>query len=389
MKLTKLIKRQLTIARVYGIPVRIDYRWFAVVALSVWLIASNLQNHAIQVGNVRLPPHARLTSWILGLITTAGLFLSVFGHELAHALMARAEGIDIEEIILHPFGGLARLKTEPQNPRAEFRIAFAGPASSFVFGLLAFVGAKVAAVGNYESTVIVFFLIASGNLLLALFNLFPGYPLDGGRVLRALIWRRTGNIKEATRKAGICGILIGGVLVLFGVYILISPNWKAAQPYFMGAWSILVGLFLVDTALKVVKSAHKTRLVTVSDAMSPPVALEPELSVTKFVDDVLPLHRQTTFPVAASGRLHGILSLEDLKSLPRERWPTTLVRTVMRPVSPGFFVEPSTTLDSAQSVMRDNGLGAIAIVNASGELIGFLHGGNIKRRSKGKSVLTP
>jgi CBS domain-containing protein len=235
----------------------------------------------------------------------------------------------------------------------------------------------------------VFFLIASGNLLLALFNLFPGYPLDGGRVLRALIWRRTGNIKEATRKAGICGILIGGVLVLFGVYILISPNWKAAQPYFMGAWSILVGLFLVDTALKVVKSAHKTRLVTVSDAMSPPVALEPELSVTKFVDDVLPLHRQTTFPVAASGRLHGILSLEDLKSLPRERWPTTLVRTVMRPVSPGFFVEPSTTLDSAQSVMRDNGLGAIAIVNASGELIGFLHGGNIKRRSKGKSVLTP
>ena len=385
MNLLQLVKRQLTIARVYGIPVRIDYRWFAVVALSVWLIASNLQYHAIQVGNVRLPPHAPITAWLLGLITTAGLFLSVFGHELAHALMARTEGIEIEEIVLHPFGGLARLKTEPQNPRAEFRIAFAGPASSFVFGVLAFAGAKIADLGNYQATVVVFFLIASGNFLLALFNLFPGYPLDGGRVLRALLWRRSGDIKDATRKAGICGVLIGGMLVLFGVYILVSPNWRATQPYFMGVWSILVGLFLLDTAMKVVKSAQHARLVTVGEAMSPPVAIDPGLIVTKFVDDILPLHRQTSFPVAVGGRLHGILSLEDLKSLPRERWATTRVQTVMRPVEPGFFVEPSTTLDSAQAVMKENGVGAIAIVNARGELVGFLQSGSIKRRSKTKS----
>jgi len=364
--------------------VRIDYRWFAVVILSVWLIASNLQNHAIQVVNVRVPPHAAITAWVLGIITTAGLFLSVFGHELAHALMAKAEGIEIEEIVLHPFGGLARLKTDPQNPRAEFRIALAGPASSFLFAILAFVATKIAAVGNYESTVVVFFLISAGNLLLALFNLFPGYPLDGGRVLRALLWRRTGDIKDATRKAGICGILIGGMLVLFGVYILISPNWRAAQPYFMSVWSILVGLFLLDTAFKVVKSAQHARLVTVSDAMSPPVTLDPALMVTRFVDDILPLHRQTSFPVAVSGRLHGILSLEDLKSLPRDRWANTSVQAVMRPVKPGFFVEAATTLDSAQSVMKENGVGAVAIVNARGELVGFLQRGSIKRRSKTK-----
>jgi Zn-dependent protease/CBS domain-containing protein len=385
LSVIQLIKRQLTIARVYGIPVRIDYRWFAVVALSVWLIASNLQNHSIQVGNVRLPPHAPVTAWILGLITTAGLFLSVFGHELAHALMARAEGIEIEEIVLHPFGGLARLKTDPQNPRAEFRIAFAGPASSFVFALLAFVAAKIAAMGSYESTVVVFFLIGSGNLLLALFNLFPGYPLDGGRVLRALLWRRSGNIKEATRKAGICGVLIGGMLILFGVYILISPNWKPAQPYFMSVWSILVGLFLLDTAAKVVKSAQHARLVTVGEAMSAPVAIAPGLSVNRFVDDILPLHRQTSFPVAVSGRLHGILSLEDLKSLPRERWASTPVQAIMRPVTPRFFVEPSTTLDSAQAVMKENGVGALAIVTPRGELIGFLQSGSIKRRSSSKA----
>lgn len=381
----EFFKRQLTIARVYGIPVRIDYRWFAVVALSVWLIASNLHSHAIQVGNVRLPPHAQATAWILGLITTAGLFLSVFGHELAHALMARAEGIEIEEIVLHPFGGLARLKTEPQNPRAEFRIAFAGPASSFLFALLAFAGAKIAAVGNYEATVVVFFLIASGNLLLALFNLFPGYPLDGGRVLRAILWRRSGNIAEATRKAGICGVLIGGVLILFGIYILIAPNWRPAQPYFMGGWSILVGLFLLDTAAKVVKSAHDVQLATVADAMSPPVAIEPGLTVTRLVNDILSLHRQTSFPVAVKGRLQGILSLEDLKSLPRERWASTRVEAVMRPVGPGLFVEPATTLDSAQALMKENGVGSLAVVNAKGELVGFLQSGRIRRRPKSKA----
>lgn len=382
MNLLQLVKRQLTIARVYGIPVRIDYRWFAVVILSVWLIASNLQYHAIQAVNVLVPPHDPLTAWLLGLIITAGLFLSVFGHELAHALMAKAEGIEIEEIVLHPFGGLARLKTEPQNPRAEFRIALAGPASSFLLAVLAFIATTIAAMGNYESTVVVFFLISAGNLLLALFNLFPGYPLDGGRVLRALIWHRTGDMKDATRKAGICGVLIGGMLVLFGVYILISPNWRAAQPYFMGTWSILVGLFLLDTAMKVVKSAHHARLVTVGEAMSAPIAIEPGLMVTRFVDDILPLHRQTSFPVAVSGRLHGILSLEDLKSLPRERWSNTQVQSVMRPVEPGFFVESSTTLDSAQAVMKENGVGAIAIVNVRGELVGFLQSGSIKRRSK-------
>jgi Zn-dependent protease len=385
MGFPEFFKRQLTIARVYGIPVRIDYRWFAVVALSVWLIESNLQSHAIQVVNVRLPPHAQATAWILGLITTAGLFLSVFGHELSHALMARAEGIEIEEIVLHPFGGLARLKTEPQNPRAEFRIAVAGPAASFLFALLAFVGAKIAALGNYEGTVVVFFLIAAGNLLLALFNLFPGYPLDGGRVLRAMLWHRSGNLIEATRKAGICGVLIGGMLVLFGIYILISPNWRPAQPYFMGGWSILVGLFLVDIAARVVNGAHEVGLATVADAMSPPMAIEPGLTITRLVDDFLPLNRQTTFPVAVKGRLHGILSLEDLKSLPRERWATTQVQAVMRPVGPGFFVESSVTLDSAQELMKENGVGSIAVVNAEGQLVGFLQSGRIRRRPKAKT----
>jgi CBS domain-containing protein len=174
------------------------------------------------------------------------------------------------------------------------------------------------------------------------------------------------------------------VLVLFGVYILIAPNWRPTQPYFMGGWSILVGLFLLDTAARVVKNAHEVGLATVADAMSPPVAIEPGLTVTRLVDDFLPLHRQTSFPVAVKGRLHGILSLEDLKSLPRERWSTTRVQAVMRPVGPGFFVEPSVTLDSAQALMKENGVGSLAVVNAQGQLVGFLQSGRIRQRPKTK-----
>ncbi len=382
MPLGQLFTRRITIARIYGIPVRIDYRWFAVVALSIWLIASNLQSHFIQLSNVRLPPLAPLSAWVLGFITTTGLFLSVFGHELSHALMARAEGIEIEEIVLHPFGGLARLKTEPQNPRAELRIAVAGPAASFLFALLAFAGTKIAALGNYNATVVVFFLIAWGNLLLAVFNLFPGYPLDGGRVLRALLWHRSGSIKEATRMAGICGILIGGMLILFGVYIMIAPSWRPSQPYFMGGWSILVGLFLLDTAAKVVRGAQNTRLLTAGDVMSPPIAIDPEMTVTRLIDEVLPLHRQTSFPVAVNGRAHGILALEDLKSLPKEKWHTTQVKDAMRGINPQLFVETSVILESAKEMMIDNGIGSLVVVNNQGELVGFLQSGKIIKRSK-------
>src|SRR5204863_9542072 len=136
----------------------------------------------------------------------------------------------------------------------EFRIAVAGPAASFLFAMLAFAGAKIAALGNYNATVVVFFLIAWGNLLLALFNLFPGYPLDGGRVLRALLWRKSGNIKEATRMAGICGVLVAAVLILFGIYMAVAPNFRA---YFMGLWSVLVGLFLLDSALGIVRHGRR------------------------------------------------------------------------------------------------------------------------------------
>ena len=376
MSVLDFYKRRITVARVYGIPVRIDYRWFVVFFLSVWLIAVNLARGGMWVGQVKLLPVGTASAWVLGIITTLGLFLSVFGHELSHALMGRAEGIEIEEIVLHPFGGLARLRNEPDSPRAEFRIAVAGPAASFLFAVVGFMAMFVAMIANYSTVAGVLFLISAGNLLLAVFNLFPGYPLDGGRVLRAILWRRTGDIAEATRLAGICGMLIAAILIIFGVYMAIAPNFRS---YFMGLWSVLVGVFLFDAAYSVVRQAAGRGRHIVSQAMSAPFSIEPDMLISHLIDTVLPLHRQTAFPVAFERRLHGILSLEDLKSLPRERWRLTHAREVMRPVAPRFFVEPTATLDYARELMKRNGIGSLAVVGKNGELVGFLQSGRFKR----------
>lgn len=382
MAWTDFYKRRITVARIFGIPVRFDYRWFVVFFLSVWLIAVNLERGGMWVGQVKLLPVSVAAAWILAIITTIGLFLSVLGHELSHALMGRAEGIEIEEIVLHPFGGLARLRNEPESPRAEFRIAVAGPAASFLFAAISFVLMLPAMMAGYPTAGGVLLLLCAGNLLLAVFNLFPGYPLDGGRVLRAILWRRTGDIKEATRLAGICGMLIAAVLIIFGVYMVIAPSFRS---YFMGFWSVLVGLFLFDAAYSVVKHVRGRVQNIVKEAMSAPFSVEPDLLISQLIDSVLPMHRQVAFPVAINRRLHGMISLEDLKTLPRDRWHLTKARDVMRPIAPRFFVEPNATLDYARELMKRNGIGSLAVVAKNGELVGFLQSGKFKRKKRSKA----
>ncbi len=377
MNLKSFFKRQILVARIYGIPVRIDYRWFIVFAISVVMIAVNASRYPMQLGTLQLPPTGDLMAWTLGIVITLGLFLSGFGHELSHALMGRMEGIEIEEIVLHPFGGLARLRTQPESPGAEFRIAVAGPAASFIFSLIGFGGMVLTAKIAFNAGTAFFFFIGAGNLLLAIFNLFPGYPLDGGRVLRAIVWKRSGSIREATRIAGFCGQLVALVLIVFGVYMAVAPSFHA---YFMGLWSVLIGLFLLSAATSVVRGTRDTEPATVAEAMSPPISIEPDLSISRFVDEVLPLHRQTSFPVAHDRRLLGILALEDLKKLPRERWRQRRARDVMRPVNQQLFVSDSAALVTANELMQRNGVGAVGVIDDRGRLAGFLQRGRVKRK---------
>lgn len=375
MSFLAFFRRQILVARVYGIPVRIELSWFVVCALSIWLVAMSLQSGPHYLSKMVLPPVEPLTAWFLGLLTTVALFLSTFGHELSHALMARAEGVEMEEIVLHPFGGLAHMRTQPADPRADFHIAIAGPAASFVFGALGLCAAVIAGMWHFNAAVAIFFFIGCGNILLAVLNLFPGYPLDGGRVLRAILWRRTGDMAEATRMAGSCGVLIAGTLTIFGLYM--AARWGAVL---MGLWTALVGIFLLRIALNIVRNARGIKAVTVADVMGAPFSIEPDILVSKLVDSVLALHRQPSFPVVKGGRLHGILSLEDLKALPRERWHSTRASEVMRPVHPRFFVDPTTTMARANQLMQKNGVGSLAVVNGSGQLVGFLQRGRLKKK---------
>src|ERR1044072_757960 len=375
MTFKDFFKRQILVARVLGIPVPIDYRWFIVFAMSVALIAVNVRKHPMQLGTLVLPPMADLMAWLLGVVTTVGLFVSVFGHELSHALMGRTEGIEIEEIVLHPFGGLARMRTQPGSPRAEFRIAVAGPAASFLISLIAFAGMWIAAQLSLNFGIAFFFFVGAGNLLLAIFNLFPGYPLDGGRVLRAIVWKRSGNMREATRIAGFCGQLMALVLIAFGIYMAVAPTFRA---YFMGLWSVMVGVFLLGAATSVVRSVRSP--ATVREAMAAPIAVEPDWPLHRFIDELLPLHRHATFPVAHNGRLQGILSLEDLKSVPRAQWRNRRVRDVMRPVNPSMFVPENATIESTNELINHSQVGAVAVLNKRGDLVGFMRKGQVKRK---------
>jgi Zn-dependent protease/CBS domain-containing protein len=366
MRYLDFLKGRLTFARIGGIPVRIDYRWFFVLAFMTWLSANSILA-VIDDSTVAV---------FLGLSAALLFFGSILFHELAHAFAARREKIEVLEIVLHPFGGLARLRHEPETPRAEFRIAAAGPAASF---LLAIVFAVLAAASNSFGTdalTAFFLLLLAGNVLLAVFNLFPGYPLDGGRVLRSILWRRGRDLNEATALTGRFGQIIAVVLIIFGIFAAVVRG-----DFITGLWTVLVGFFLFDAAAEIVRQISDLEKMIVEDVMHLPVPVAPEQTIMQFVDTILPNHRRAVFPVARERQLYGILMLEDMKKLPREDWRKTEIQAVMRPVTTDYFVENDTSLADARLLMSENGIGALGVIDKKGNLVGFLQG-KIKKTVK-------
>ncbi len=369
MRQLEFLKRQILVAHFSEIPVRIDLRWFFVFALMSLVTAFNLSSSRL-IDNF-------LVCFAFGALTTLVLFISIFLHEFAHAFAARREGIEVVEIVLHPFGGLTRFRREPDTPRAEFRIAIAGPLASFLLAISFILLMAIADSLELKLLVTLAFFLALWNFLLAVFNMFPGYPLDGGRVLRAYLWRRGTDLNEATVTTGRFGKIIALALIVFGVLILVlSPNGV-----FTGFWTILVGLFLYDSANGIIKEIDKFENLSVEQAMQLPVTIVPETNVLKFVDTILPLHRRTIFLVAENKQFYGVLLLEDLKKLPREDWRNTKIREIMRPVKPEYFIETDAILTEAKTLMRENGIESLGVINARGELVGFLQRGRLKKRS--------
>lgn len=366
MRYLEFFKRQMLLTHISGIPIRIDYRWFLVFVFIIWLMTQSLMLY-VKNGT---------TAFILSLFVTLLFFVSVLLHELAHAFAAKLENVDVVEIVLHPFGGLARMRHAPETPRAEFRIAIAGPAASFLLAIGFFILMAVSNVFNLTVLAPLFFFIAVLNFLLAIFNLFPGYPLDGGRVFRAFLWKRGKDLNEATALTGRLGQIIAIVLIVFGILTLVF-----AGNVFTGLWTILVGLFLYDAAKSIIKQINNLEGRIVEDVMQLPISVEPDSTVLLFVDRILPLHRRTIFPVAKQRQLYGFLLLEDMKTLPRDDWAKTKILDVMRPITPDHFVEHDFLYADAKEIMRVNGIGALGVIDKKGNLVGFLQRGKIKKKT--------
>lgn len=360
------IRRPVELARVAGIPVRADRRWFVVFALMTAVTAASINvqvmNWAASVG--------------LGAATTLIFFLSILLHELAHAAVARLERLEVVEVVLHPFGGLTRFVHEPQTPRAEFRIALAGPVSSFVLAAGFLLLMALANSGKLDVLRDLLFLLALANFLLAVFNLFPGYPLDGGRLLRAYLWRSGRDLDEATILTGRSGQAIAIGLMTLGLFFAVGRG-----QIFAGFWAIVTGFFLFDSARGIIAAVQAAGHRLVDDVMLLPPVVPPDITLQAFIDQLLPMNRYAAYPVANEKRLHGIFLLEDMQALPHESWRHSSVGETMRPVTAEMFVEVGTSLSEAREMMAENGTGALGVVDSDGKLVGFISGGRTRRRA--------
>ncbi len=362
----RLLKRQMTLATVSGIPVRVDHRWILVLILMTAITAASIQS---------LNQHL-FGSIILGLAATCLFFLSIFLHEYAHAVVAKIEGLRVVEIVLHPFGGLARFAHPPETARTEFRVAIAGPAASFALALL-FAG--FVAVSTYLKTdilTLILFLLSLTNLLVAIFNLLPGYPLDGGRVLRAYLWKQGRDLNEATILTGRCGQVISiGMIVLGLVLALVQGE------YFMGLWAVIIGAFLLDSATAIIREVGSEENIRVDSVMMLPVPVSSDLTVQRFIDEVLPMHRRTVFTVAAGDRFMGMLILEDVKAIPSDRWRAMTLQDAMRKHASEHFVRIENSVADARSLIESNGIGTVAVVSDDGRLVGSISAGNLRKHA--------
>ncbi|HEU0185196.1 MAG TPA: site-2 protease family protein [Blastocatellia bacterium] len=388
--------KQFQLGRIYGIPLIIDYSWPPIAILHIWAVS-----RFWMVAEVHNP----LPLWqnlIFGTVITALFFASVLIHELAHSFVARTEGLSIQDIQLHIFGGWARLIGEPPTPMAELRIAVAGPVSSFLlavfFWLWLFAAERLSGSSHLaQAAGAALFYLAAANLFLAMFNLLPGLPLDGGRVLRAILWQTRKDILSATRTTMKLGVWLAYLLMAYGLFLVLSAalNGGVWQQYMGAAWLLILGLFLKSAAendYRYREQQYAGEQIRRNDAerwkisgtvgavmQSPAVSVSPELSVAEFIDKILTAHRHTHFPVAREGRLHGVLSLERLRKEPQEKWERMTIAEVMSPINESLFITARASIEHAQRKMEMNSLGFLAVIDHDGLLIGHIYPNDLEK----------
>jgi Zn-dependent protease/predicted transcriptional regulator len=316
---------------IMGFEIRVDPSWLLIAALIVWSLATGYFPTEV--------PGLHTGDYLIVAVTgMLGLFASLVLHELSHALVARHFGLGVGGITLFLFGGVAELDQEPQSARSEFWIAAAGPAMSLVLAL-AFSLLERAAAGASAAVVALLSYLAAINLILALFNLLPAFPLDGGRVLRAALWRAKGDLLAATRIASRTGAAFGYLLVALGLAVLFS-----GQSVIGGLWPILIGLFLAAAARATLAQMLTRRALSghrVADLMTEAVHVtSPDRTVRALVDEVMLRHGVGFVPVVENGKAIGYVDTGTIRHIDRENWDTTRVEDVFVALTAEMRAEP-------------------------------------------------
>ncbi len=329
------------IGKVFGIEVHVDWSWLVIFFLVSW-------NLATYMGDV----HGNWDATVRWSVAVAGallFFLSVLAHELAHSLVAQSRGMPVSSIRLHLFGGVSNIQQEPDSPGDEFLMAILGPVTSLVIGggllLITAVAANITGgpagspqdiLAQLNPTLTILAWLGSVNVILGVFNLIPGFPLDGGRVLRSILWSITGNLRQATQWASWTGqgiswlMVFAGIAMAFGVRIPLL-----GQGFVSGMWLAFIGWFLHNAAVQsyrqmVVRDALDDVPVTEVMRRDPPT-ISPNRSVAELVHDYIMQTDERGFPVVDQGDLVGMVTLEDVRSIARDAWQSTRVQEIMTP----------------------------------------------------------
>jgi Zn-dependent protease len=320
----------------FGFEIKIDASWLLIAALIVWSLASG---YLPQV----LPGLGQAAYLTVAVIAMLGLFGSLILHELAHSLVARRYGLGIGGITLFLFGGVAELVDEPKSAGSEFWIAIAGPLMSFLLAGLFGLAVAVTGAEGVFGTILAY--LASINLILAVFNLLPAFPLDGGRVLRAWLWQRSGDMLEATRKASGAGTVLALGLMGLGLFSALSGGGIG------GLWLVLIGFFVLNAS----RGTYQRLLMQdslrgrrVAELMTPdPWTATPDMTLAELADGVMLAHAVSFAPVVERGVVTGQIDAAMMREVPRADWATTRVADVMAPLGDTDLVAPRMTAEEA------------------------------------------
>jgi len=345
-----------------GFDVKIDISWLLLAFLITWSLAQGLFPYYFK----DLPSS---TYWWMGIFGALGLFFSIIFHELSHSLVARTFGLPIKGITLFVFGGVAHMEEEPPSAKAEFLMAIAGPVSSIALGLIFFI---LRAAGRSALSVPVtgvFGYLAFINWILAGFNLLPAFPLDGGRVLRSVLWKWKKNISWATRISSRIGTIFGFVLIAMGVIQFFSGNLIG------GIWWFMIGLFLQNAARMSYQQLVTRQALegeTVRNLMiKDPITVTPSMTIRELIEDYVYRYHYKMFPVIEGETLIGCITTRHLREIPKDQWTTRTIGEVVSKCSTENTTTPETDVIKVLSSMNRTRNSRLMVVEGD-KLVGLI-----------------